>query len=594
MLAGYLPFDDDPSNPDGDNINQLYNYILATTLVFPDYISPDARDLLRMMLVPDPAKRCNMRRIMTHRWLRPYAAMFQYSIEDMEAQAMARLSGAVWVPPRQAVAAESKPPPPPPANPGPPRPSADEVMPRRHTIWIESVPDSVPSWDTGRPLARNEEEPFRAPFMAVSETAMDVDKEEPVQEPLESAEPFHDEPMPMDTAEPIEVDPPLATQIDEKDADRDVMMGSDNNLNMISVPSTSSPVSTLGHVDDQTTAITPSPSGSLIAKSSLSEQGLVQIAQDLPVTAVEMERPKSPERQAKTVRSKASLESAVDLSPTATVSRRTGQHSRVRPTTIHGEPMTQNFYSSQVYHEPMPMPMPMPMPIIKPRKAPSQEKGASPQSPAHVYHQNQFQQSSPSLLQAPPQQSLADIPPVPTRPDSAGPRHDFHISPPPIPNTPTQEKVHRKGPSTSGRIFGFLGNLSKKNLDTTSSVTSFSPKMTHDATLTDIDNQTPPSPPPKPTPTTKSKSGSIHQVFGRYTQQQEKTATKGKRRKTLSLAGGSNEHHQQQIHGGTRPPVPSTDFTSSGSGTAQRFMGWLRRKSSGKGWDLPSIILPTE
>ncbi|KAI7824796.1 kinase-like domain-containing protein [Gamsiella multidivaricata] len=84
MLAGYLPFDDDPSNPDGDNINQLYNYILATTLVFPDYISPDARDLLRMMLVPDPTKRCNMKRIMSHRWLRPYAPMFQYSIEDLE------------------------------------------------------------------------------------------------------------------------------------------------------------------------------------------------------------------------------------------------------------------------------------------------------------------------------------------------------------------------------------------------------------------------------------------------------------------------------------------------------------------------------
>lgn len=84
MLAGYLPFDDDPSNPDGDNINQLYNYILATTLVFPDYISPDARDLLRMMLVPDPVKRCNMRNIMSHRWLRPYASMFQYSIDEME------------------------------------------------------------------------------------------------------------------------------------------------------------------------------------------------------------------------------------------------------------------------------------------------------------------------------------------------------------------------------------------------------------------------------------------------------------------------------------------------------------------------------
>ncbi|KZT54739.1 kinase-like protein, partial [Calocera cornea HHB12733] len=39
MLAGYLPFDDDPSNPDGDNINLLYKYIVSTTLTFPDYVS---------------------------------------------------------------------------------------------------------------------------------------------------------------------------------------------------------------------------------------------------------------------------------------------------------------------------------------------------------------------------------------------------------------------------------------------------------------------------------------------------------------------------------------------------------------------------
>ncbi|ORZ28351.1 kinase-like domain-containing protein [Lobosporangium transversale] len=84
MLAGYLPFDDDPLNPDGDNINQLYNYILATTLVFPKHISSDARDLLQMMLVPDPTKRCDMKRIMAHRWLHPYSYMLQFTIEELE------------------------------------------------------------------------------------------------------------------------------------------------------------------------------------------------------------------------------------------------------------------------------------------------------------------------------------------------------------------------------------------------------------------------------------------------------------------------------------------------------------------------------
>ncbi|CAG8609104.1 6632_t:CDS:10 [Ambispora leptoticha] len=87
MLSGYLPFDDDPLNPDGDNINLLYKYIINTPLVFPDYVSPDARDLLRKMLVPDPAKRCDMRAIMSHRWLAPYSAIFDFTVQELEAAA---------------------------------------------------------------------------------------------------------------------------------------------------------------------------------------------------------------------------------------------------------------------------------------------------------------------------------------------------------------------------------------------------------------------------------------------------------------------------------------------------------------------------
>ena len=45
MLAGYLPFDDDPANPDGDNINLLYKYIMSTPLTFPDYVGPEPRSL---------------------------------------------------------------------------------------------------------------------------------------------------------------------------------------------------------------------------------------------------------------------------------------------------------------------------------------------------------------------------------------------------------------------------------------------------------------------------------------------------------------------------------------------------------------------
>ncbi|KAF9508795.1 hypothetical protein BS47DRAFT_1350040 [Hydnum rufescens UP504] len=90
MLAGYLPFDDDPANPDGDNINLLYKYIVNTPLTFPDYISPEARDLLSIMLVPDPAKRSDLATIMAHPWLAQYISLFQHSVRDLEQAAHAQ------------------------------------------------------------------------------------------------------------------------------------------------------------------------------------------------------------------------------------------------------------------------------------------------------------------------------------------------------------------------------------------------------------------------------------------------------------------------------------------------------------------------
>lgn len=72
MLAGYLPFDDDPANPEGDNINLLYKYITTTPLTFPEYVSPHARDLLRRILVPDPRKRADLFEVARHSWLNEY------------------------------------------------------------------------------------------------------------------------------------------------------------------------------------------------------------------------------------------------------------------------------------------------------------------------------------------------------------------------------------------------------------------------------------------------------------------------------------------------------------------------------------------
>ena len=66
MLCGYLPFDDDPKNPDGSNINQLYNYILETPLSFPSHVSEYAKDLLCAILRPNPKERATMKQIRQH------------------------------------------------------------------------------------------------------------------------------------------------------------------------------------------------------------------------------------------------------------------------------------------------------------------------------------------------------------------------------------------------------------------------------------------------------------------------------------------------------------------------------------------------
>ncbi|KAJ7461784.1 kinase-like domain-containing protein [Mycena galericulata] len=46
MCAGYLPFDDDPTNPDGNDITKLYAYIARTPLSFPDHLSEQASALI--------------------------------------------------------------------------------------------------------------------------------------------------------------------------------------------------------------------------------------------------------------------------------------------------------------------------------------------------------------------------------------------------------------------------------------------------------------------------------------------------------------------------------------------------------------------
>ena len=87
FLAGYLPFDDDPNNPDSENIQQLYQYIATTPLKFPDWIGVEARDLLRRILVVDPAQRARMADIVSHSWLREHAGFLSITAAEHEGNA---------------------------------------------------------------------------------------------------------------------------------------------------------------------------------------------------------------------------------------------------------------------------------------------------------------------------------------------------------------------------------------------------------------------------------------------------------------------------------------------------------------------------
>lgn len=84
MLAGYLPFDDDPDNPDGDNITQLYKYITSTPLTFPEYVQPMPRDLLRKILVSDPTKRIDLNSVRSHAWLAPHAHFLSVTPDEWD------------------------------------------------------------------------------------------------------------------------------------------------------------------------------------------------------------------------------------------------------------------------------------------------------------------------------------------------------------------------------------------------------------------------------------------------------------------------------------------------------------------------------
>jgi hypothetical protein len=67
MVCGYLPYDDDPSNQQGEDINKLYKYIMGKKLEFPVQVSIQAQHLILRLLVTDPEKRANINEIQSHR-----------------------------------------------------------------------------------------------------------------------------------------------------------------------------------------------------------------------------------------------------------------------------------------------------------------------------------------------------------------------------------------------------------------------------------------------------------------------------------------------------------------------------------------------
>lgn len=87
MLCGYLPFDDDVKNPNGDNIGRLYRYIMANKPKYPSHLSHDSKDVIGKMLMPDPSARCKIETIMAHPWLHQYKEQMSKSIVELEEEA---------------------------------------------------------------------------------------------------------------------------------------------------------------------------------------------------------------------------------------------------------------------------------------------------------------------------------------------------------------------------------------------------------------------------------------------------------------------------------------------------------------------------
>ncbi|KAI9013638.1 kinase-like domain-containing protein [Hyaloraphidium curvatum] len=70
MCAGYLPFDDDPNNPQSADIQLLYKHIMSSQLTYPKHVPVAIREVVEGMLRRDPRQRWGWAEVRANEWVK--------------------------------------------------------------------------------------------------------------------------------------------------------------------------------------------------------------------------------------------------------------------------------------------------------------------------------------------------------------------------------------------------------------------------------------------------------------------------------------------------------------------------------------------
>ena len=63
MICGFLPFED-------SNTTKLYAKILNGNFEIPEFVSNEAKELIKKILIVDPEKRITISQVKTHLWFK--------------------------------------------------------------------------------------------------------------------------------------------------------------------------------------------------------------------------------------------------------------------------------------------------------------------------------------------------------------------------------------------------------------------------------------------------------------------------------------------------------------------------------------------